>query len=761
MEPIERIVEPENSPPDSAWRRGAAGFGEFFREWGVRLGLAGLLLVVLAYFAFVGALAYRASTLGESSLRWTDFALAPVQWSAFREKQGQLLSARGLADFKSGRFGEAMFNLSAGLARAPGEVAPRVALATLYATFNLERALQELEGALERKPGDVGLVEARLLLLRNFGVNEMVLAETDEAAQRAAPSARLRAVYVAQRVDTLLGMQRPAEARAALAAMPGEFRDSIQFKDLDLRTALAARDFAAAEAAWRALPADFPAAQRAALECDLALQRGDDEALARSLRRYAAVAENSVEPYLHGYRAWHRRGRWSLRDRVGDELLEFFRGNPEALKQFGALLVALRDAPMLQRTADALESAQLDPIVLQAQLTELALREGRCVEAFRVLERWESRMVRYSGAERSDAEFIRRLTRAANDESTAQATLLGGYLNGLPLQLALPRYQLALEVLPRAGMVETAAVIAEQARRKFAHSDVVQALARDLAQAKEQRQAADEQARAQERALALAQFADQAETMKQLAAQVAARDGAAARAQLKALRAARPSWALASDPELAFVEAAVAVLVDEGSVARAAVRRLLQNFPQEATALRVLRWAAELERDRPGQARLLREEIVQAGVRSDAVSELLAAANWEDERLGNLRTAEVACAQLDEALSRRDPDAALRLLALARNHQPAWLAAASDALTLREIRARLQLQQRPPATVLLRALVRKGEATRRDVRALLRGLVAEGSYEDALYLATRWREFAPEEDEALEVLDNLRRRFPI
>lgn len=733
---------------------------EILRRWGARIALGAFLLGLVLYFALVSLLAYRSSLYGKTDLGWTDYALAPFRWSAFREKQGRALNARGLDRFKRGDFGEALLALRIGLSRSPHEVAPRITLATIYSTFSVKEAARELENGVQESPGNPDFIEALLLLWRVYGANTAVLDYTSSTAIDAAQG-RLRAVLAAHRAEALLALGRPQEAQDALALLPAEFRASAPGLDIAFRAAVAAGALDEAQRVLAACGPDFPAARRARFACDLAVARGDDEALARALRRLPEVLERPYEPYFGAFYSWSKRGRATLRDRVHAELLEFHHADPEAMKRFGAMLVSLRDSVNLRATISWLEQRRIDTLALQAQLTELTLREGHYAAAFRLLELWEPTIARYQGVERSDAEFVRRLTRAACDASDAQATLLGSYLAGLPSPLAYTRYQLALEVLPAAGRLEAAALIAEEAQRKFPLSDAIIAKDAELTRAVKARR--EEEARKRAFALEESQrrFADREATIAELNKQLQTGESLAARATLRDLRETRPPWMNDAERDLVFLETATSILIDEAADARNALRRSFQVLPDEPNSVRLLRWAGEIERTRPAKARMIREEVAEFGFRSDATRALLSRTDWEDAARVSIRTGESARQAMDEALARRDPDHVMRLLGLIRRTAPTWLAAETDALAVREMRARLQLHQKPAVTVQVREMVRRRGPSRTAVHNLIRELANGGNYDDALFIATKWTECSPEDEDAANVLSNLRLKMPL
>lgn len=742
----------------------APGVGErlaaVLRAWGLRIGVVLLALGLLLYVALVSVLAYRANLYGKSELSWVDFALAPFRWESFRAKQGRMLNARGLDRFRKGQYGEALLDLRIGLSRSPKEIEPRMTLAGLYMMFGVEQAAREFENGLLELPSDPDLIEGLLLLWRRFGANRSVLDYTVPDVVQSA-SGRLRAVLAVQRAETLLMTGRARDALTALDLVPEEFRRSAPTLDVRFRAAVAAGAFDEAQQVLAMFGPDFSASRQAYLACDLAAARGDDEELARALRRLSGSTERSYESYLSAFAAWHKRGRATLRDRVHAEFLEYHYNDREAMKHFGAMLIAIRSDAAMMATIGWLEARGADTITLQAQATELALREGRFVGAFHLMERWEPTLARYQGVERSDAEFVRRLTRAACDISEAQATLLSSYLSGLPSPLAYPRYLFALDVLPAAGRVEAAALIAEEAQRKFPFSDALNAKNVELARAVKARR--EEEARKRAFALEEAQrrFADREATLAGLTKQVQSGEALEARSVLRDLRDTRPPWMHDAERELVFLETAAAVLVDEAADARNALRRSLQSVPDEANSVRLLNWATEIERERPTKARMIREEVAQFGYRSDAVAAALTRSDWEDAAQKSIRTADSARVAMEEALSRRDPDLVLRLLGLIRRTAPSWAEAETNTLAVREMRARLQLHQKPAVAVQVREMVRRHGASRAAVLTLIRELVAAGNYDEAIFVATKWKEAAPEDIDAANVLSTLRLKMPL
>lgn len=111
-----------------------------------------------------------------------------------------------------------------------------------------------------------------------------------------------------------------------------------------------------------------------------------------------------------------------------------------------------------------------------------------------------------------------------------------------------------------------------------------------------------------------------------------------------------------------------------------------------------------------------------------------------------------ALSAIDQSLAGRDPDRALAQIAGVRKTAAEWLAEAEPALAMREIRARLALQQKPTAMHLLRDLAVKPGLSRAAAFRLVRELIAEREFETALALAREIVRLLPGEKAASVLL---------
>lgn len=730
---------------------------ESARPWALGGLITSGALVVLVYLGLVGALYFRAGQFGDHGLRWSDFALAPFRWSEFRAHQGRMLNARGLEKLRIGEWNEAFFNLHAGLVRSPREIAPRIAFANLYATFEPQSAIQQLEFGLGLMPESVEFMEALVVMQRKFGGLQTILDRTAEHSAKQGVTAKQKAILLIQRADVLLEEGRAAEAAETLRGVPVEFQHDPQFLDPRVRSVMALGNFRAAHAIVESEGARLPRKLRLQMECEIAVGLADDERVARTLRQLAGVAEDPAEPLLTAFVAWHKRSRTTLRDDVERTLLDLYGEDRDVMRRYGQLLVSLRDNPALIRLIGYLEQQGASSFLQQVQLTELALRESRFEAAFRILEKWEPILNQFKGADRSDPEFIRRLTRAANDDNKAQATSLATYLAGLPSAMAYPRYLLALEVLTQARMTETAAAIAAQGLRKFPMSD----LFREQTSLLVERRQEDQRARAAAAVEARRQLVDGRASLALIDQRLKERSYASARSLVREVRESQPVWLAELQEEVDLRDTQLEVLMAEPLSAREAVRRALDQRTNESFALRLLQFAQASQTERPEMASMIRQEVAALRTDTPALRVALQSAKVEEELLQQLRGANSALSAIDHALGRRDPELAVRLIALVRRTGPAWHEEEKGNIALREIHARLQLRQRAAVPILLRDLLWAQPNSARAVLALVRQVALSGDYDDALFLAKQLSELAPYEREVDAMIGRLTMRTPL
>lgn len=733
---------------------------ETLRAWGVKLAFGCGVATLLGYLVVVTVILHYVPAIKEARLRWIDVALAPLRWSEFREKQGRGLNELGLQQLKVSSYNEAYFNLRVGVARAPRDSRARLALASMSAAGNVRLAETLIDEGVALDANDVDLARAQVDLWWQFGALQRVT-ELATRAQALPADSPVRRALLIRCAQIMLERKRPAESLTLLSGLPPEVAATAEVVELKVRALLDSGARAESRALLESGVGVLSPLQRTLLDCDLSAAEGDEARLHSILRRLPSLHPDSVQPWIIAYYSWHRCGRTTFCDQVESDFLTLYGGDSLALRRFGAFLVTLDEPATLLRFIGQLEARGYGSFELQVLLTEHALSHRQFEQAFTWLQKWEPVLARYKGAERSYPEFVRRLTRAANDESAAQATLLGTYLAGLPSGLAYPRYMLALQVLDQAGMVEGAATLAEQALRRFSMSEALAAQHADLSRRAWERREAEVRQRLAAAAEAQQRFADANAVITAAREQWRSGSHLAARTALRELRAARPIWLLEREREIASLEMHLAVVLDEPPAARMAARLWLQRYGDDAASLELLTWAAELETSRPALASMLRQEVATHGTKSTAVAARLEAANWEDSAWRSVRTGPSALAGLDEALARRDPDQVVRLISLVKRQGPDWLAVHAGAISLREAQARLQLHQRSAAAALIRDVVRRSAADRKAAERMIRDLALAGNYDDAVFFATEWKAFRPEDEDAIVLLGTLLLKAPL
>ncbi|WP_415908317.1 tetratricopeptide repeat protein [Oleiharenicola sp. Vm1] len=221
------------APSDTRrWFLGAIGWRvELQRDpvWDIviywkRLLAALAVLAVAGYLAGVTALYYWWGRQAETRVAWIDLALAPGQPEKFRRMRGERLLALGQSRLEQGQLVEAAFNLQAGLARAPDNLAGRLALTRIWAVLDRARALKTIEDGLARSPHEPALLDALFDLYALMGAEAKAL---ERSAALLAPDRQPPLTEAARRAVTnarasLLLVREPAAALALLATLPAD-----------------------------------------------------------------------------------------------------------------------------------------------------------------------------------------------------------------------------------------------------------------------------------------------------------------------------------------------------------------------------------------------------------------------------------------------------------------------------------------------------------------------------------------------------------
>jgi len=287
------------------------------------------LAVVLIAFAaggYVGAVTvvHRLwARQPETHLRWRDIALAPLQWDTFRRQRGDVMIAAGLKQLAAGKYGEASFNLRAGLARSPANVAGRMQLAALLAASDPTRAVTLLEQGLRVTPDQPELLGA---LFDVWAANGAAIPAFARSAELLAPGRQpelggeARVAVVNARAALLLNRSEAAAALTLLQTSPRDFKTpaGLQTVRLTLRALRALGRDAEAAALFALVPAD--SAREPRLDVGLAVAAQDSEALETALRRLKVQAARPAGALLLAFEAWHELKRTLRREEVEEEI---------------------------------------------------------------------------------------------------------------------------------------------------------------------------------------------------------------------------------------------------------------------------------------------------------------------------------------------------------------------------------------------------------------------------------------------------------
>ncbi len=520
-----------------------------------------LLLVTTGYAAGVTALHQWWARQPETRVAWLDIAAAPLDRQKFREQRGERMIALGQAKAERGRLTEAVFDLQAGLARAPRHLEGRLTLVRVWTVLNRERALAVTEDGLRLRPDEPELLGALFELYALAGADARALALSAEllAPERRPPlSAMARRVVANARAALLL----PAQADAALRlleTLPMAVGTRAEQRSLRLR--LQALRLLGREAEAIALLAQLPRdlERGARVDAELAIAAGDAAAFEAALRRLKVESKEPMLTSLLAIRAWHELKRPTFRAAAVVDFIRFHGGEERALQALGALAVEL-DLPLLLLRAEQEAAKQrFNPFAFQVHQTELALRRGDLEEARRRLPGWEGTLPELPEQQRDLPEFFARLVRAAVEDGEAQNAALVAHVQRSGARLPMRLFKLAIETLERANNIATAAQVADLGVRFFAMNDelrdVQQRLGERVAQQKiaaaRMGMAATSPTPAERRSeVAAADFADGAAVVAAVDEALAARDSARALRIIHTVRRAAPAWLGEIEPTL-------------------------------------------------------------------------------------------------------------------------------------------------------------------------------------------------------------------
>ncbi len=714
-------------------------------------------LVLAGWLVAVSALFFWLDRQPHNQVGWFDLA-APWRWSGLRAKRGDTAILVAFDDLKARDYTTAFYNLRVGLTRSPGNVEGRLTLARLMAGYEPARAVALMEEGIPYAAGEAKFIATLLGFYAAFQIQSHGL-EIVESQLRAGRSEPLqpdtRLLLERARVGFLLQLRRFAEAEAAFAAItaPGTSAEQAALAGLQVEVLLRAGRPAEAKVVsdrMLATPTVEPGAWRQAV--DVAVALGDAEALLSALRHLKAASPESPGVYLLAFQAWHRMKRPSYRDAAEQEYVRLFRNNDGALQALAALAVSLDLSEVVARVQRVAAGARLSAFAFQVHRTELALRQGEVETATRHLRDWENNIDTLKTPQRFHPEFIKRLTRAAFAGTPDQVTFLVAHLTAARGQAQVPVYQLAITVLEQAGNPAGAAEVVRAGLQFYPLSDPLLVAQQRLTET--QAVAASNSAVARSPALTLILLpASASEARQQLDGLLQKDSLVAARDLARAIRAQKPAWLPLIEAELAAREVELAYLALDQIASRAAVRSYLDRHRNEADGLQLVQVVQSLAtRGRLTEARLLGEEISTASIATGRVQQALRALNLGDEAGPAVANQAAALAALDRNILAQEWAQAERLLKSLRDKPPAWLAAGTLEVKVREVQIRLGLDQRPLALSALKELVIKGGAARSAAFKLVRDLLARGENESALLLAREIGRLLPDDSAAARLL---------
>ncbi len=725
-----------------------------------RLMIALALLAVVGWLIAATALYFWLNATPRNQVGWFDLA-SPGRWSGLPAKRGDTAVLTALDELKARDYPSAFYNLRAGLSRSPGNVEGRLTLARLQVGYDPVRAVTLMEEGLARSFADPKFLNGLFQLYGSLQIQTHALEIADGVLRDHAAGLTPESRFVLQRarVALLLQLARYPEAEVALSGIspPSTPADRAALAGLRVELLLRAgrpddaRRFAETNPA--ADPAD-PGRLRQAVEIAIAL--GDADALLSAIRRLKARSPDAPDAYLYAFQAWHRMKRLSYRDAAEQEYLQLFVGNDGALQAFAALAVNLDLPEVVSRAQRVAAANRISQFAFQVHLTELALRRGEIEPAMRLLRGWESNIDTLKNQQRFYPEFIKRLARAAFTGTADQVSFLLAHLTAGRGQLLLPVYQLAASVLEKSGIFAGADQTLGAALHLYPLSDPL-LTARQRVAALVPVAPATGGAATPAGAAAPTSFVvlpgGAAEARQQIEELLYKDSLTGARDLLRAIRAQKPAWLPLVETDVALGEVELAFLTLDQIASRTTARSYLDRYRADEDGLRLVALVTRLAaRDRPGEARLLAEEIAAAPFASVRVRLALQALNLADDLAPLAMSQSAAIAALDRWILAQEWVQAERLLKSLREKPPAWLAADPVELKVCEVQVRLGLGQRPLALAGLKELVIKGGAPRSAAFKLVRDLLARGERDNAGLLAREVLKLMPDDPPATRLV---------
>ncbi|MBA4138247.1 MAG: hypothetical protein C0518_13105 [Opitutus sp.] len=720
--------------------------------------------VVALYLVAVTALWFWLDRVPQNEVSWGTLATAPVRWQHFREKRGDTAIAVALERLKERDYVEAYYGLRVGLPRSPGNVRGRLALAGMLAGNDPAQTLTLLEAGLDHSADNPEFLRALFSVYQMQQARERALEKSQMLLERQpslSPEARLVVAMMRAAYLNEAGDYEGALALVSQLPTASNARDSARLTQL--RVELLARLGRLPEA--RALLAEFakapPTFELFRAQAELALAEGDQPAVEGALRRMKGAAGDQPHAHIYAFQAWHRLKRWTLRDQAEQEFYRGFGGSDAALQMLAATAVNLGLSEVVQRAMQVAIANRLSPFAFRVHLTELALRRGDFDAAFRQLRDWERLVETLKPAQRNYPEFINRLTRASVAGGEQQLSALASHLGTMRGRATSGMYRLATDVLERAGQPESARQVVQLGLRLYPQSDVLRATDQRVTQQLAAiAKAGERPAAAAETTVALPNTGDA--TLQLLDGHLAQESLTAARTLVRAIRTVSPAWLPRFEAELALRETHLALLTQDALTARTIVRTHLDRYRSDDDAVRLVRLAGALAEKKHGtEARIIHDEVTALRGTAPAVARALRALNFADDLAAAATTQAAALAEIDRALEQNQPAEALRIFDYLKQKAPAWYAGAQTELSLREVRMRLALDQRPLALAAWKNLVVRSGLPRAAAFKFVRELHANGDDERALLLAREIVKLLPGDAAAGKLLKEAEAPSPV
>ena len=741
-------------------------FEIFHRRLLVLLGTAGLLFGLAA----VTGLWVFLQRNPHNQVRWVDVLALPVNRAGFHQKQGDTAILTAIEQVRQKDYSEAIYNLRAGLARSPANGAGRLLLARFYAGVDSARTITLLEEGVALTPGDLSLLRALFGYYNFYQARTRAVQRADDLLAATGPAAlpaAARVFVVGARASLLLDLDRAPDALAQLTALAPRPADPVVDRELRLLEVDALIRAHRAPEARKILenipPTGASAAAMLYRQGEEAVALEDVPALQSVLLRLKSLAPDSPSPLLYSFSAWHRLQRVTFRDATEQEYFATFGASDAALQAFAALLVNLDLPEVIQHVQNVAQAARFSPFAFQVHATEVALRRGDYERATRLLRGWENAVVTLKDQQKFYPEFIKLLTRAAFVGGEQPVSALVNHCNGSRGQTQLAVCVLALTVLDRAGNQPAEEQVLRAALRFYPLSDPLLTAQKNL------------QEKIAANASAAAVRADRAATVAvaplppTAAAALKVIDGllhsdslAPARDQLRLIRAARPAWLAAIEPEISLRELQLAFIAQDLLAARTQVRQYLDRFHEEADVLALVQLAAGfIAAKHPDAARVLHDEVLARLGNKVRVVSALRALNLPDDLAAYVATSAGTLRTLDQWIDTSRYAQAERLLAYVRNQPPLWVVAENFELKVREVRLRFALDQQPAGLTVFREVVLRPGASRGAAFRLARELFARGEQAQAAVLAAEIVRLLPEDQAAAKLLKEVEVPRPV